>query len=852
MRTTNLLQNYYNSNPAVAQYNSDRAKQSFDVKRELTNRTFIKPLPSNGQLVRNTIFDIPSEFFRDTKYNFNALKHSVKGKANDHELGSLNDLGMKLGGIGIATALYSLKQTPLTRIMEFVGLTSFFAAMDLWPKLALQLPARIIHGFDIRQQYRDNYGTKKPVFQDHQFIPWDLYSDKEIDKIGDRLRVPKDIKNRRDFIQEKMRKIALQNNTLWMLTAGFATPIMSALICNSLEKPINDYQDQRIDLKAEKLLDNFAEEADKIKFTDNKEALDKLLAQNKDKPITNELFEKISETLSQGMNPISRQSIEKDLKNIILKDGFVFNAEALNNLQNVLINGFGKLDIPTQDISELLPSTEELRKAFSQKDLLSDAGVTDFSEHIKVLLNLTDEKINAYAAKVNKPEIVEDLQDVIDSMLNSKQGKVPEIFKGFASVPEARLTGSVIEKLGNVSEILHTFRARNVIIDRYAYRKAAQAPETILANTWNNISADLLKILQFSDREIEQIRHDRLPVGDMMIEKMEKIVSDEALYESVIKSVEEKLSYLENRSNFADIEKWNKDQGNKYKKAVDTAFNQASQALDNIGMHNIARNLTGYEDVDSRSLKDLKLSFMIDRVKGVKSSFYRILNTLDTYRRISKIENVDHALHGYMPRVDKEALVEMCKQFLVKGHSSDASVKFYFPVSMEKPWFNSEEERIAYYGQIETKNGKVINKFFNKNAANLADNAYDRYFFESAMKLMFDGNLQSDTERILKKSEALYNNFMSYRRNIIDFIGGDEYFAKKTHKVSGAAGGGSSELRFLLMGATPDEMLTNLCSQTFNGKKWLKTFGKAAAVLFGITTISQFFMGKIKYDRGDK
>ena len=102
--------------------------------------------------------------------------------------------------------------------MEFIGLASFFGAMDLWPKLALQLPAYLIHGFNIRQKYEDSYGRKKLFYQDHQFIPWDLYSDKEINKIGDRLGIPKDIPNRREFIQEKMRKIALQNNTMWMLT----------------------------------------------------------------------------------------------------------------------------------------------------------------------------------------------------------------------------------------------------------------------------------------------------------------------------------------------------------------------------------------------------------------------------------------------------------------------------------------------------------------------------------------------------------------------------------------------------------------------------------------------------------
>ena len=136
---TNLIQAYLNGSPAAKQYNSDKAAKDFDVHKELNNRTFIKPLPSNGKLVRNNLFDIPAEFFKDVKYDINALRHSVKGEANDHELGRLNDMGMKLGGVAIASYLFTRKSTPLTKVMEFVGLASFFAAMDVWPKLALQL-----------------------------------------------------------------------------------------------------------------------------------------------------------------------------------------------------------------------------------------------------------------------------------------------------------------------------------------------------------------------------------------------------------------------------------------------------------------------------------------------------------------------------------------------------------------------------------------------------------------------------------------------------------------------------------------------------------------------------------------
>ena len=266
MRTSNLIQSYISIHPANQQYKSDKAVKEFDVHKELSNRTFIKPLPSNGKLVRNGLFDSPSEFRKDMIYDWNAFKHAVKGEANDHELGRLNDVGMKLGGLAIATYLFTRKQTPMTKIFEFIGLGTFFAAMDLWPKLFIQLPAQLIHGVNVRQQYEDSFGRKKMFYQDHQFIPWDLYSDDEINRIGDRLGVDKDMPNRRDFIQERMRKLALQNNTLWMLTAGFATPLMSALMCNLLEKPVASFLDNRTSKQADRLLTDFDSQIRKFDF----------------------------------------------------------------------------------------------------------------------------------------------------------------------------------------------------------------------------------------------------------------------------------------------------------------------------------------------------------------------------------------------------------------------------------------------------------------------------------------------------------------------------------------------------------------------------------------------------------
>src|SRR5574344_480939 len=207
--TSSLIQNYI-ATKQTPQINSGK-KVDANLKTQspaLTNRAYIKPLQGKGHLVKSNIFDTPGIMIKDLAYDVKSLKHGLKGDANDHQLGKLNDVGMKLGGLAVAGYLFSKRQTPATKLMEFVGLGSFFGTMALWPKVALQLPAKLIHGFNIQQQYVDAQGRKKPFFQDPQFTPWDLMSNEEVNKIGDRLHVDKNAENRRALIQEKMKKIA--------------------------------------------------------------------------------------------------------------------------------------------------------------------------------------------------------------------------------------------------------------------------------------------------------------------------------------------------------------------------------------------------------------------------------------------------------------------------------------------------------------------------------------------------------------------------------------------------------------------------------------------------------------------
>ena len=193
--TSNLIQNYIMHKPAgIYQPEANTGRKSdtqkhkkpvphFDIRHELNNKEFIKPLKGKGRLLNENLINTPALMVKDIIYDAKAFKHAVKGEANDHELGKLNDVGLLLGGLAIAGYLATKKPTGMTKGMEFVGLGSFLASMAIWPKIAIQLPAYLIHGVNVQKEYEDSFGRKKPFYQDPQLIPWDLYSDDEIQKI---------------------------------------------------------------------------------------------------------------------------------------------------------------------------------------------------------------------------------------------------------------------------------------------------------------------------------------------------------------------------------------------------------------------------------------------------------------------------------------------------------------------------------------------------------------------------------------------------------------------------------------------------------------------------------------------
>lgn len=839
--TTNLIQNYISASKTLPQQpkmqgqnvqSAQKPKPDFDIERELNNRTFIKPLPSKGRLLNGNIFNAPAIMVKDAVYDVKAFKHAMQGNANDHELGKLNDVGLKLGGLAIAGYLFTKKQTPVTKGMEFVGLGSFLASMAIWPKLAIQLPAYLIHGVNVQKQYEDSFGRKKSFYQDPQFIPWDLYSDKEIDKMGNRLRVPKDIPNRRDAIQEKMKKIAIQNNTLWMLTAGFATPVMSALICNQTEPYLAKWLNNRKNKKADLILTNLDEHSKKYDTHNATNNIENQIKLHAGKPITEEVINSVADAF-EGMDSVTAESFKADLRELMTSNTHTISKDSTKAISKNLKDIFKGKPISKDAVDAIIPNENDMFNIFKENNFIKtdadDKALKAISD--KILLAV---KKNVETYNQNRPEAEQLDFEYIKKLIRSHKVNEHPIKSVLNNSTSATFSQEIQANLRNIAKAFDAFNAKTNALNEYAVTKVGSAPETVIANYWNNISKDLLTTLGISPKEIEKVRFDRNLTGELLRNKIESIVSDDATYKKVMKDLVAKVASLDSEIKPSDITTYNE--------KVDTLFNEFGEFLKDKQFSNTAKAIAGVNNNDNvGTLKNIQKSFVSERLSGVKSSFYRLINTLDFYRRIAKNVNSIDILKQY-PREVREELIELCKIITLQGHSSDNATKFYM---LRNPHPSDDMSDIV------VKNGKIENKYFGKGAVNTTtDIPNDKFFYQRAMQLMFGDKMDKETTEILEGS-IIKPNVTEYRENVVKIIGGENYFAKPRHRISPVNDAGS-EFKFLLTGIAPDELFFKAGQQAFNTRKWLKIFGAFGGVLLGVTVLAQFFFGKMPDKKAGK
>ncbi len=595
----------------------------------------IRPLDYKGKLLPSKIFGSPVEYAKDLKQDVLNIGKAVKGRANDHELGRINDLAMKMGSLGLAAYLFVKNPLKLSKAMEFAGFGTFFASMALWPKLAIQLPLKLRTGVDIHQKYIDSQGRKKMLHQDPQYDLTDLYTREDLDRMGEKLHVNENLPDRDNFIKQRAKKTAVQGNTMWMLTSGFATPILSALMCNRLEKPIGKaiecYENISSSIAMKKDTQSGFIARLKQKLADK--SLEKFIQSNSDKIMDEKLIHELSERLSKNVNSASFQdAVAEELK--LLKNNIAFD----ENFVKEAVRG----KIP-QDLFTSLTD--------KQKTLLDKAIKEGSTRSISDIL--------ANAASSSKHEQMNLRKSLYDLLERAKKTQeTPKL---------SQVTDNVKALYSSVAR----FAAEKSVLDRFIDARIGDKSGTYIANQWNRVGETLIKSLHLNSKELKALSQGNM---DVMREKLIQLAVDENLYNKAMSDLMKLIYEYEQKTG---SEKFTSIIGSKAKEIC----TRASQNMRENGFEKIA------DKVSSSSIKGTIENTInvnaAERVSGAKSSFYRLIQALDMFKIIkdnnftAKIQSAlsDNGLDSQNhERI--EYLTKQLEKIVMSATSTDYTEKF--------------------------------------------------------------------------------------------------------------------------------------------------------------------------------
>lgn len=793
----------------------------------------VKPLPAQGHLVHDRIMSMPRFFIKDFMYDVKAVKDGFNGTANDHELGRLNDVGVKVAGIGIATYLASRTSNPVARVMEYAGLGAFLAAMSIYPKLAIQLPSRVLHGFDSGKEYIDDQGRKKSVFQDQNYIPFDMYrgeyADEDLDKIGDALGVPKDAKNRHELVKEQMRKISIQNNTLWMLTAGFATPVIAALFCVGLEKLISPAMEKARNIKHNSKISTMLKKTEQMLGSEPKSnsissKSEKILKKYEGKNLPKEEFEKLLNLFTENLDSNTAAGVKEDLANILgtgdIKAFYIADTTAEKIVKNV------EQSIPLQNRDVLkrvfVPSKDEISgiiNKYKEYGLYEDK----LPELRAELKSLFEGKINNENS-VSKEYLQAYRNNVIEEIINS--------LKKNTSQP---VTSEKISTVSDFAKIIGEFKQNQKALDKCKVFKFEDYNNTELARAYSKFETTLLEVLDIKFADLKKMKESENIVKEVLDDRLTKLAKDDVKYQKSVKKLAGVISDMEialngndiNKSHVKDLvtaiennynntaKRLNQKGNGKFAKTIDRLVKEDVSTLSN-SLSDRADLFNWLDGVKERNIKDewsfdyakengkgagssknLEISKILERYQGVKNSFNRVIHTMDIYKRFPD---------------DNREIIQKGKEALLTATSGEHTLKLN---TVNSPEFYKD----------------VMNTIWNDKISDSTANAIG-------------------TETDLSKGNVLVR-FKTYIEHFRKVIGNNDIdYTKPNHKVGGdmsklTEGALTRNAKFNLVAQSPVEFLKKSSERIYNNKLWMRRVSAIGGSVLGITLLAQLGFGQI-------
>lgn len=740
----------------------------------------VKPLDYKGTLLPSKIFGSPKEYMHDLKQDVLNIGKAAKGQANDYELGRLNDVAMKLGALGLASYLFIKNPLKLSKAMEFVGLGTFFGGMALWPKLTIQAPLRARTGVDIHQKYIDSQGRKKMLHQDPQYDLTDLYSRKDLDMMGQKLKVDENLPDRDNFIKQRAKKTAIQGNTLWMMSA-FSTPLISAVACNALEKPVGNLIEKAEMIASSAKLEKGSGFIESLKNSRAEKAIEKFLVKNLGKPMDDKLASELATKLGASLNSAEVTSAIKE-ELLSMK-----NSTALN--KDVVLNAIK--GIAPDKAAEIIANPEI-------------AQAIESGSSVGKIASLLSQKMKGIVGKKVPKELIE---------TSIKR-----------EMPSSVLTETVAQRVRDLNSSLASFSADRSILDRFLNARVVEQDGTYIAKQWDRVCGKLLKSLNLSSEELKALAQGSdlkddviLKIDDLLDVKFKELVKDNARYEKIVDDLTNLINQYERQ--LCKVGNEEETFISVVKNKAQAMCEKAKGSLDEKGFKKIAEKIKSASG--KGSVENTIITNSQERVLGAQSSFYRLLQMLDLYKQADSKggnlrNNLRSALEAQGTTCDRdmiEKLVCACKKVINVAKTTDQIEKLGangFGLS-EKEFKAVMQVLYAPTEQTSSIKSVLVEQFGEEKARSIL-RGYEAY------KSQF------------KTKVANWQNPMTpeLQRRYVDAV---------TNSANGVE-------RSNLVGSTVSDTIRSCANKTFNTNKWLKLFGISLAVVTAATLIIGLTFGR--------
>lgn len=633
----------------------------------------IKAQASTARLVKEnflqSVGSTVTSYVDYAKYFYNA---AFKGEGDDYKVGKINDLSIRAGSLGIAAVLASSKMFPFAKGMEFVGLGTWFASMAIWP-LILGAPIKAKTGVDINQEYIDSYGRRKYVYEDNQYRPMDLYRHVDIDgtplseedyhkkyatdyvyleKIGDKLGIPRDIKNRNEATMNKMGQVAVQGKTLWMLTAGVMTPVVSSIVADACQQPLKNYLEKTRYEKASQNLNKLVQQIDKVNNSGQKELSKVMEGLNiKIDPKVQSKFEELL-TDKEALSPEEFKKLQKFLDKMFFGTGFhesmktammdgvnltepklAINEAFKQNIKNITSDAF----------KEVIARLPEEAKAKLPQQILAYNGMTD-AQIREMLVNTWSEgksQIGFNAIESLRNSVGKDaLEPFLNINTEDKQflrqfnNTVRKVIneKVDAYIESSRYFVIPKDKMTQIFKFAYTNNTLQNRLKEFEVTSIKNISESMTAINWEKVPKKYIKALGLTDAEMAVMAtQDTSKASQVLMNKFTQIAQNPDKFKAVLK----------------EMSKYAQEAISKEEKAVIQLIGQADKqgALHKIKylMEDTARANFG------ENVKNILTVHYDARIKEIQRK-YR--NTVDSYVKPIKVldlyKNIKHTVKSIL------------------------------------------------------------------------------------------------------------------------------------------------------------------------------------------------------------